>query len=109
MKKRMDEVVKFLRRSKYAKQVLKALGAYVTSPERLASKLSLSVRTVESALKRLAEKGLVKPSGGTKKRSLYEATSLGKAALRMKNQWGFLKWKGTNKQKRIARRATGKK
>jgi len=106
MVKKMDEIVKYLRASPYRRSVLNAMGSSITSAEKIKAKTSMQVSTINHVLRSLNTKGLVKSRGMAGKRSLYETTALGKAALQMKNQWGIIKWKGTNKQRRISRRVT---
>ncbi len=106
MAKRMDEIIKYLKTSSYRGAVLNAMGSSVMSPEKIASATNLRVAAVKPALKSLAQKGLVKHIGKTGKQELYEITALGSAALQMRSQWGYLKWKGTSKQRRVSRPVT---
>ena len=103
MAKRMDDVIKYLKASSYRKAVLSAMGRSITSPEKIASATNLRVASVKPILKALQRKGIVKRVGKTGKQELYAATAMGKRALEIRDQWGYLKWKGTNKQKRLSR------
>lgn len=106
MAKRMDEIVKYLKASSYRRAVLNAMGSSIMSPEKIASKTNLRVASVKPVLKALKGKGLVKSMGKTGKQELYETTALGRTALQMRSQWGYLKWKGTSKQRRFSRPVT---
>ena len=106
MAKRMDEIIKYLKASSYRRAVLNSMGSSIMSPEKIASRTNLRVASVRPVLKALKGKGLIKRIGKTGKQELYETTSLGRTALRMRNQWGYLKWKGTSKQKRFSRPVT---
>jgi predicted transcriptional regulator len=106
MAKRMDDIIKYLRASGYRRAVLNAMGPSITSPEKIASRTDLRVANIKPVLKSLMKKGLIRYVGKTGKQELYEATSLGKAAIEMRNQWGHLYWKGTSKQRRISRPVT---
>lgn len=106
MAKRMDEIIRYLKASSYRRIVLNAMGPSIMSPEKIASKTNLRVASIKPVLKALKGKGLVKRIGKTGKQELYGTTILGKAALKIRNQWGYLRWKGTSKQKRISRTVT---
>jgi len=106
MAKKMDEIIKYLKASPYRRVVLNRMGSSITSAEKLRAKTDLQIRTIEHVFKSLREKKLIKPMGKSGKRTLYTTTALGKAALKIKNQWGLYRWKGTNRQRRISRRVT---
>lgn len=108
MTKRMDEILKYLRRSRYRRMVFNAMGSRITSPQKIVSKTDLDLKTVEHVINSLKEEKLVKKVAKAGKQQLYEPTALGKAALKIRNQWGHLDWKGTNRQRRISRKVTRK-
>ncbi len=102
---RMDAVVGYVRKSKNRLDVLRVLGSSVSTTNKIAAKTHLNVSTVRSVVNDLRKKGLVKLAVMKATRPMiYEITGLGSAVLRMRNAAGRIRWKGTNKQKRIARR-----
>ena len=105
MSRRMDEVVDYVRKSRNRLDVLKALGRGMASTNKVAARTKLQVRSVRSTLYDLKKKGLVEEAAGKARRPLiYKTTGLGKAVLKMKNARGTIRWKGSSRQKRIARR-----
>ncbi len=105
MPRRMDDVVEYLKKSRRRIAVLEALGRSITTSNKIAAKTHLQLRTVQAVLYDLMRKGLVKkPVSKTRRPMIYEATDVGKAALRMKDAAGTIRWKGSSKQKRIAKR-----
>lgn len=104
---RMDGVVAYVRKSKNRLDVLKALGRSITTSNKIAARTHLQVGTVRAVLNDLMRKGLVKkPVNKTTRPMIYEVTKLGGAVLRMKDTSGQIRWKGSSKQKRLARRVS---
>ncbi|MBD3209787.1 hypothetical protein GF318_00210 [Candidatus Micrarchaeota archaeon] len=103
MPKRMDDVVEYVKRSKRRLEVLKALGKSMMNSNKVAARTDLPVSTVRPVIYDLMKNGLVKKA--KKKRPvIYGTTKLGDSVLQMRNAQGRIRWKGTNRQKRIARR-----
>ncbi len=107
MPKRIDKIVEYVRKSRNRLDVLEALGSTITTSNKIAARTRLQVGTVRSVLCDLKRKGLVKEAA-TKTRSprIYELTELGNAVVRMKDASGQIRWKGSSKQRRIARRVS---
>jgi predicted transcriptional regulator len=101
----MDDIVGYLKKSRRRIQVLKALGRSITTSNKVAAQTKLQVRTVRPIIYDLVKKGLVKKAVDKPRRPMiYQTTSLGEAALRMTDAFGNIRWKGTSRQKSIARR-----
>jgi ribosomal protein S25 len=107
MPKRMDDVVAYVRKSRNRLDVLKALGRTITTSNKIAARTRLQVGTVRSVLYDLKRKGLVKEAAIKARRPMiYDLTELGSAVVRMKDASGQIRWKGSSKQRRIARRVS---
>jgi predicted transcriptional regulator len=110
MSKKIDELVEYVRRSRNRLEVLKVLGRSISTTNKVAARASLQVGTVRSTIYGLVRKGLVKKAAPKARRPMiYETTSLGDAVLRMRDARGNIRWKGSSKQRRIARRVASRR
>ena len=104
MSKRMDDLVGYVCKSRNRLDVLNTLGRTITTSNKIAAQTRLQVGTVRSVLCDLKRKGLVKEAAAkTRNPKIYELTELGNAVVRMRDASGQIRWKGSSKQKRIAR------